>query len=49
MAKNPKCPYCGDRMELQFITPELGKAPYTAWYQCVTCNSLAEDYERKKS
>lgn len=41
----PRCPYCGDRMELQFITPELGKAPYTAWYQCVTCDSMSPHIE----
>lgn len=45
MSETPKCPYCGDRMELQIITPELGKETYTVWYQCVVCDSTSPQLE----
>lgn len=41
MSETPKCPYCGDRMEIctsQFI-PEWDLI--SAWYQCVTCKSTS--------
>ena len=45
MSETPKCPYCGDRMELQIVPPELGKETYTVWYQCVVCDSTSPQLE----
>lgn len=45
MNNTPKCPYCGDRMEIytsQFI-PEWDLI--SAWYQCVTCKSASPRIE----
>lgn len=43
--ETPKCPYCGDRMEIcaSLITPALDLI--SAWYQCVTCESTSPRIE----
>ena len=45
MNNTPKCPYCGDRMEIctSLLTPELDLI--SAWYQCVTCESTSPRIE----
>ena len=45
MSETPKCPYCGDRMELQIVPPDFGKETYTVWYQCVVCDSTSSQLE----
>ena len=40
MNDSPRCPYCGDKMELQVVMSEGGSS-YTAWYQCVVCDSTS--------
>lgn len=53
MNNTPKCPYCGDRMELQIVPPmelqiapsEFGKETYSVWYQCVACDSTSSQLE----
>lgn len=40
MSEFPHCPYCGDKMELQVEMPDGGN-DYTAWYQCVVCDSTS--------
>lgn len=41
MSETPKCPYCGDRMEIcaSLLTPE--RDLLSMWYQCVTCGSTS--------
>ena len=48
MSKEPKCPYCGDKMELQTVMPEGGSG-YKAWYQCVLCDSASPFIELPES
>jgi hypothetical protein len=45
MSEKPKCPYCGDRMEIctSLITPALDLI--SAWCQCVTCGSTSPRIE----
>lgn len=45
MSETPKCPYCGDRMEIctSLLTPELDLI--SAWYQCATCESTSPRIE----
>lgn len=45
MSEAPKCPYCGDRMEIctSLLTPEWDLI--SAWYQCVTCGSTSPRIE----
>lgn len=45
MSETPKCPYCGDRMEIctSLLTPE--RDLISAWYQCVTCESTSPRIE----
>ena len=45
MNNTPKCPYCGDRMEIctSLITPALDLI--SAWCQCVTCGSTSPRIE----
>lgn len=40
MNDSPRCPYCGDKMELQVEMPDGGN-DYTVWYQCVACDSTS--------
>lgn len=44
MSEFPRCPYCGDKMELQVEMPD-GGSDYTVWYQCVTCESTSPRIE----
>lgn len=49
MSETPKCPYCGDKMILH-IFPHKYHAPLTsAWYQCVTCDSVSPRLEFSRS
>lgn len=41
----PKCPYCGDKMELMIVSPECIEGTTTAWYQCVVCESSSPTSE----
>lgn len=45
MSKTPKCPYCGDKMELIIVSPECINGTSTAWYQCVVCESSSPTSE----
>ena len=45
MTKTPKCPYCGDKMELMIVSPECIDGTSTAWYQCVACESSSPTSE----
>ena len=45
MNNTPKCPYCGDRMELIIVSPECINGTSTAWYQCVVCESSSPTSE----
>ncbi len=45
MSKTPKCPYCGDKMELMIVSPECINGTSTAWYQCVVCESSSPTSE----
>ena len=45
MSETPKCPYCGDRMEIRasLLAPE--EDLLSVWYQCVTCESTSPRIE----
>lgn len=45
MNNTPKCPYCGDRMEIRasLLAPEQDLL--SVWYQCVTCESTSPRIE----
>lgn len=45
MSETPKCPYCGDRMEIRasLLAPEHDLL--SVWYQCVTCESASPRIE----
>lgn len=45
MSETPKCPYCGDRMEIRasLLAPEQDLL--SVWYQCVTCESTSPRIE----
>lgn len=47
MNNTPKCPYCGDRMEIHVLphTTEQEQKFFSAWYQCVTCESTSPRIE----
>lgn len=45
MSKTPKCPYCGDKMELMIVSPECINGTSTAWYQCMVCESSSPTSE----
>lgn len=45
MSETPKCPYCGDKMELIIVSPECINGTSTAWYQCVVCESSSPTSE----
>lgn len=45
MNNTPKCPYCGDKMELMIVSPECINGTCTAWYQCVVCESSSPTSE----
>ena len=39
MNNTPKCPYCGDRMAIHVLPRTTEQEFFSAWYQCVTCES----------
>ena len=41
MSETPKCPYCGDRMEIHIRSYATEQELFSAWYQCVTCESAS--------
>lgn len=45
MNNTPKCPYCGDRMELHVLPHTTEQEFFSAWYQCVTCESTSPRIE----
>ncbi len=45
MIATPKCPYCGDKMELIIVSPECINGTSTVWYQCVVCESASPTSE----
>lgn len=45
MNNTPKCPYCGDRMEIHVLPRTTEPEFFSAWYQCVTCESTSPRVE----
>ena len=45
MSKTPKCPYCGDRMAIHVLPSTTEQDFFSAWYQCVTCESTSPRVE----
>lgn len=45
MNETPKCPYCGDRMALHVLPHTTEHEFFSAWYQCVTCESTSPRIE----
>ena len=45
MSETPKCPYCGDRMEIHVLPHTTEQEFFSAWYQCVTCESTSPRVE----
>ena len=45
MSETPKCPYCGDRMEIHVRSYVTEQELFSAWYQCVTCESASPRIE----
>lgn len=45
MSETPKCPYCGDRMALHVLPHTTEQEFFSAWYQCVTCESTSPRVE----
>lgn len=45
MNNTPKCPYCGDRMDLHILPHTTEQEFFSAWYQCVTCESTSPRLE----
>lgn len=45
MSETPKCPYCGDRMEIHVRSYATESEFFSAWYQCVTCESASPRIE----
>lgn len=45
MNNTPKCPYCGDRMEIHIRSYATEQELFSAWYQCVTCESTSPRVE----
>lgn len=41
MSETPKCPYCGDRMALRVLLHTTEQKFFSAWYQCVSCESTS--------
>lgn len=40
-----KCPYCGDRMKIHVLPHTTEQEFFSAWYQCVTCESTSPRIE----
>lgn len=45
MNNTPRCPYCGDRMELHILPHTTEQELISAWYQCVVCESTSPRLE----
>lgn len=45
MSETPKCPYCGDGMALYVLPHTTEQEFFSAWYQCVTCESTSPRIE----
>lgn len=45
MSETPKCPYCGDGMEIHVRSYATEPEFFSAWYQCVTCESASPRIE----
>lgn len=45
MSETPKCPYCGDGMEIRILPHTTEQEFFSAWYQCVTCESTSPRIE----
>lgn len=45
MSETPKCPYCRDRMALHVLPHTTEQEFFSAWYQCVTCESTSPRLE----
>lgn len=45
MSETPKRPYCGDRMALHVLPHTTEHEFFSAWYQCVTCESTSPRLE----
>ena len=45
MSETPKCPYCGDGMEIHILPHTTEQEFFSAWYQCVTCESTSPRIE----
>lgn len=45
MNNAPKCPYCGGRMEIHIRSYAIEQELFSAWYQCVTCESASPRIE----
>lgn len=45
MSETPKCLYCGDRMALHVLPHTTEQEFFSAWYQCVTCESTSPRIE----
>ena len=45
MSETPKCPYCGNKMELHIILKTITQEIISAWYQCVVCESTSPRLE----
>lgn len=45
MNNTPKCPYCGDGMEIHVHSYATEPEFFSAWYQCVTCESASPRIE----
>ena len=45
MSETPKCPYCGDRMALHVLPHTTEQEFFSAWHQCVTCESASPRIE----
>lgn len=45
MSETPKCPYCGDKMAIHVLPRTTEPEFFSAWYQCVTCESTSPRIE----
>lgn len=45
MSETPKCPYCGDGMKIHILLHTTEQEFFSAWYQCVTCESTSPRIE----
>lgn len=45
MNETPKCPYCGDKMAIHVLPRTTEPEFFSAWYQCVTCESTSPRIE----